>query len=296
MPDMRGGLQVDLGDMKLQSPQLRPDGSHLGVGASDGQGTMVTVFLWKADVKGGATGCRDREWPNDRVRKASEVGMAIKDMKRYEQGEVAIVEYRVPEVQGYQVNQKSVHAYVAVGNMCGEVHISRTPFRDGDEAVFSRLLSSVHAVPEFEPGTLDYFRFGSMLYRQEQYKLAAHYYERTMELDSSSHELSPTLWKVLVDQMGMAYGISGDLKRAKAVFEEALKKEPTYPMFYYNLACAYAEMGDLDAAMSNLQKAFEYRKNVIEGERMPDPEGDDSFKRYLKNEKFSQALKALPRD
>ena len=35
------------------------------------------------------------------------------------------------------------------------------------------------------------------------------------------------------------------------------------------------------------------RKNVIPGERMPDPSTDDSFKRFMKNEKFLAALKEL---
>jgi hypothetical protein len=52
--------------------------------------------------------------------------------------------------------------------------------------------------------------------------------------------------QVLVDNLGMAYGITGDLKKASEIFEYGLSKDDTYPMFYYNLACTYAEMNDLD--------------------------------------------------
>jgi hypothetical protein len=64
-------------------------------------------------------------------------------------------------------------------------------------------------------------------------------------------------------------------------------------MFYYNLACAYAEMHDLDNAITNLKSAFEYKENMISGERIPDPATDDSFTRFLKNEKFRLALDEL---
>jgi tetratricopeptide (TPR) repeat protein len=88
----------------------------------------------------------------------------------------------------------------------------------------------------------------------------------------------------------MSYGISGDNKKAKEIFEYGLSKDDTYPMFYYNLACAYAEMNDLDNAIINLKHAFEYKENMIPGERIPNPSTDDSFSRYLNNEKFRRAL------
>ena len=97
----------------------------------------------------------------------------------------------------------------------------------------------------------------------------------------------------MVDNLGMSYGISGDNKKAKEIFEYGLSKDDTYPMFYYNLACAYAEMKDLDNAIVNLKRAFEYKENMIPGEQMPNPETDDSFSRYLKSEKFRRVVEEL---
>ena len=61
----------------------------------------------------------------------------------------------------------------------------------------------------------------------------------------------------MVDNLGMAYGISGDLKKAKDTFEYGLSKDPKYPMFNYNMACTFAEMNDVDKAISYLQQAFQ---------------------------------------
>src|SRR5580658_10524064 len=50
-------------------------------------------------------------------------------------------------------------------------------------------------------------------------------------------QLDHTTWRVLVDNLGMAYGITGDLSHAEDTFNYGRSKDPAYPMFYYNLAC-----------------------------------------------------------
>jgi tetratricopeptide (TPR) repeat protein len=97
----------------------------------------------------------------------------------------------------------------------------------------------------------------------------------------------------MVDNLGMAYGISGDLKKAKETFEYGLSKDPKYPMFHYNMACTYAEMNDVDQAIMYLKKAFENKENMIKGEKFPDPWRDDSFQRFMNNDKFVNALKEM---
>ena len=63
--------------------------------------------------------------------------------------------------------------------------------------------------------------------------------------------------------------------------------------FYYNLACIYAEMNDMESTMSYLKMAFKYKENVIPGESMPDPRSDDSFQRFMNNEKFRRLVESL---
>jgi len=96
-----------------------------------------------------------------------------------------------------------------------------------------------------------------------------------------------------VDNLGISYGISGDNKKAKEVFEYGLSKDATCSMFYYNLACAHAEMNDLDNAIKNLRLAFSYKANMIPGEQIPDPAGDASFARFLSNPRFRKLLEEI---
>ncbi len=140
---------------------------------------------------------------------------------------------------------------------------------------------------------MKYVSQGSAAYLRQDYKKAIQLYSKALALEKKEPTLEKNIWRVVVDNLGMSYGISGDNKKAKEIFEYGLSKDDKYPMFYYNLACAYAEMKDLDNAIVNLKRAFKYKGNMIPGEQMPNPETDDSFSRYLKSEKFRRALREL---
>jgi tetratricopeptide (TPR) repeat protein len=143
---------------------------------------------------------------------------------------------------------------------------------------------------------MEYLQQGSAFYLDHDFKRAIPPYQKAVDLEKEKPTLDKTLWRVLVDNLGMAYGISGDLKKAKETFEYGLSKDPKYPMFHYNMACTYAEMNDVDKAIIYLKQAFEYKENMIKGESMPDPRTDSSFERFLNNDKFVKALRELNRD
>ncbi|HZS06951.1 MAG TPA: tetratricopeptide repeat protein [Blastocatellia bacterium] len=151
------------------------------------------------------------------------------------------------------------------------------------------------AAPESDDPSrsLEYLERGSAFYLKRDFKNAIIWYQKALELEKKNQILDQTLWRVLVDNLGMSYGITGKLKEAKAVFEYGLSKDPSYPMFHYNLACTFAEMGDVDQAVVSLRKAFEYKENMIPGEHIPNPRNDSSFKRFLDNEKFLKLLEEI---
>ena len=157
-------------------------------------------------------------------------------------------------------------------------------------------LSSSRAEGNGESGrtSTSLFAKGSRFFLQRDYRNAATYYQQALDLEKKKPTLSNEYWHVLVDNLAMAYGIPGDLTRSKEILEYGLAKDPTYPNFYYTLACVYAEMGDLDHTLSNLKAAFHYRQNLISGEQMPDPRTDDSFQRFKNNERFQRLIASLP--
>jgi len=140
---------------------------------------------------------------------------------------------------------------------------------------------------------LELVREGSYYYLKHDFKAAIGPYQKALDFEKQSRTLDKTLWKVLIDNLGMAYGITGDLDKAKETFAYGISKDPDYPLFYYNMACTYGEMKNMDKAIEYLKLAFDRRENIIKGERMPNPATDSSFKRFMDSEKFQTALKEL---
>ena len=137
---------------------------------------------------------------------------------------------------------------------------------------------------------MDYLREGSVFYAGGEYAKAIKPYQKALDLEKQERKLERKFWILLVDNLGMAYGITGDIKSSFAVFEYGISVEPTYPLFYYNIACGYGELGDEDNAIKWLRSAFKYRANMLQGERFPNPETDSSFAKFLDSEKFKKAI------
>jgi tetratricopeptide (TPR) repeat protein len=134
---------------------------------------------------------------------------------------------------------------------------------------------------------------GSLAYLKSDYKKAIKYYSKTLELYDQQSVLDTTFWRVIVDNLGMSYGLTGKHKKAIEIFRMGISKDIEYPMFYYNLACAYAELDSLESSIKNLKLAYKFKDNMIKGESMPYAEKDDSFKKYLNNKVFLDSLRAI---
>jgi tetratricopeptide (TPR) repeat protein len=153
-----------------------------------------------------------------------------------------------------------------------------------------------NATPERPTGVRDalyYFLAGGRLWLAKDYKGAIAPYEKALELEKKNPTLSRDYWRVLVDSLGMAYGMNGDLDRAEATLRYGVSKDPDYPMFYYNLACASGERGNMNAAMKYLREAFARKQNSIAGESVPDPRTDDSFRKFMSNAEFKEFADGL---
>jgi predicted Zn-dependent protease len=134
---------------------------------------------------------------------------------------------------------------------------------------------------------------GQSLFKEEKYADATGPYEKARALEKSGEVLSSDQHRILVDQLVIAYGISGQLKRAHALLDEAIPQDPDYPLNYYNLACAFAEEGNKGKMLANLDLAFQHKDHALYGEQMPDPRSDSSFQKYVRDGDFVKLMKAL---
>ena len=114
-----------------------------------------------------------------------------------------------------------------------------------------------------------------------------------LETDGSPFPSLVIARRITTDQAGMSYGMSGQAKRARALFEKASSEDPAYPLYYYNLACADAEEKNLAAAQAHLEQAFARKGNMMPGEPMPVPTKDESFLPFKNNQEFWKFLERL---
>jgi hypothetical protein len=150
--------------------------------------------------------------------------------------------------------------------------------------------SVVAAMPD---SAMAHLYLGHSIFYQDRFRDSIPEYEKAMDLGIKSAHLELLNQRILNDQLGMAYGLSGRTQDARRHFEKAIAKDPDYPFYYYNLACAEAELGDLDGALANLRKASERKAHFLPGESLPNPREDDSFKKYIGDPKFEATVKEI---
>lgn len=149
------------------------------------------------------------------------------------------------------------------------------------------------AVAEDPNSISAHHELADLLLTERHNSSAAEEYARTAELDNTQHKLSEDDRRHVLDNEGVAYALARNYDRAKAVFESAISQDPDYALYYYNLACTYAEMEQLDPALKYLREAWNRRKNLAEGDRFPDPRQDSSFAKYKNNSRFQDAVRDM---
>jgi predicted Zn-dependent protease len=131
---------------------------------------------------------------------------------------------------------------------------------------------------------------GQTLFKEEKFAAAIVPYEKVRALEKAGTKLTLTQHRILGDQLAMAYGISGRTSDSKALLQESVRTDPTYPLNYYNLACVSADENDKAGVLKNLSLAFQHKDQLLPGEQMPDPASDPSFKKYAQDADFKALL------
>jgi tetratricopeptide (TPR) repeat protein len=287
LPAKSWGVVLDLPGFTVKSVETKPDGRRYMVATSDSTNVTVSLTLEAVNPAQPSGSCR-----KSLEAKTKHSPLKIKDVRYSQSGNLEIMRYMVPEFNGQAVNQESLFGCQFYDFAYIDLHISKPNYVAGDEPSFTSVLNSIH-IDKLQRSSKELMEQASRLYLEHDYKGAIDPYSQALELEKAKPELEKTLWYMLVDNLGMSYGITGNLQKAKETFEYGVSKDPQYPLFYYNLACTYAEMGDITQAGDFLKKAFANKANILPGETMPDPRKDDSFKHAMKNKEFRALVETL---
>jgi len=143
------------------------------------------------------------------------------------------------------------------------------------------------------PQTNSLMTDGNHAYMRGDFAGAVRAYQQALDAEKKQPTLDRAATIVLIDNLGTAYGITGNWDRAHEVFDYGVSKYPTYPMFYYDIACVYGRKKDMDNAITYLLKALANKANLAAGQKIPDPLSDNSFSAFKDDERFVKAVKPL---
>ena len=279
------GVVLELSGFTVKEVTTMPDGRRYLLAENSETHVIVSVFLEEVERQGAS--CRD-----SLKEKAKNPPFPVRDVKLSQVGQLDVLEYMIPEIEGTPINRKNLFACEFHDGAYVDLHVSKIKFEPADEELFSQVLHSMR-IESVQKSSLELFQQASRLFLEHDYHAAIGPYSQALDLEKANPTLEKPLWYVLVDNLGMSYAMAGDLEKSKEMFDYGISKDSTYPLFYYNLACTYAEMGKSEEARQNLRTAFEYKANMIPGETMPDPRTDDSFKELMKNRDFRQLAETL---
>ncbi|HWQ03525.1 MAG TPA: hypothetical protein VNL38_03510 [Candidatus Nitrosotenuis sp.] len=282
------GVSVDLTGFQIEINETRADGRRYLFAAKKDAGFGFSIFLEEMIPGAKVKGCRE----NLELRAQSK-DFEKTDVKLSERDKWTVLEYVIPKHQGVAIRQKNIFLCQLRDEVFIDLHLSKTSYEPPDAASLQAVIDSLEIREGITRTVMDYMEVASRHYLSRNYKLAIPSYAKALELEKQSPQLEKKLWYVLIDNLGIAYGSTGEVQKAKEIFEYGLSKDAEYPLFYYNLACAYAEMGDKEQTVANLKKAFERKANLLPGEEMPDAATDDSFQKLMKDRDFRDFVNSL---
>jgi tetratricopeptide (TPR) repeat protein len=263
--DRNWGVTLDLPGFTVKENDIKPDGRRYLLAADPTINLEVSVFIEDASQNRIQRSCR--EGMEERLRDNAQNmalqivgGIEKKDTKIWEAGGKTFLDYTIPSMTApdgkkQALNQKNRFACFERDNAFIDLHLSKVNSQPNDEGKFNEVIDSVGFREGIVRGSTDYLQVGSLFYLGHDYQRAIAPYAQALALEQKNRQLDKKLWFVLVDNLGMAYGITGNLDKARETFEYGIQQDPDYPLFYYNMAGYFGEKEDASNAALYLKKA-----------------------------------------
>ncbi len=207
------------------------------------------------------------------------------EMARSDGPPVALVSYVGKGKNGKLVY--SIRGFLAMGDICGDLEIYGDDVSVIQDPDLKKVWESYRLDPDYSPKFSDVFLYAQILYQNHMYQAAAPVFEQALTKLKDDKDKDQLMWqRVTTDQAGMAYGLAGNLPKARAIFEAAIIKDPEYHHVTTTILLALTLVAKKLAACQDVISALRHsprKASVVRGEAMPDPTKDDSFLPYRDN-------------
>lgn len=225
LPDQQGQLTWRAEGFKIVQSSAKPNGDEIGIRATNDSGLSFLVFLFSVPQESSLSSakCRDNELAVERKDPTFEIS-GTSEMDRPGSLTIALANYS----HGSGKKTYLARAFVASSNVCGDMEFYSSSRIDTSDPRLATVLSTFHLDPTHVPQFHDVFLYAEELYRTEQYAAAAPLFERALTMLGQGKDQQMEE-RVLTDQAGMAYGISGNTAKAREIFSAAIARDPDYP-------------------------------------------------------------------
>lgn len=295
VPGVKGVLEIDVGPSPWHLDFLPEDKWTMLQARQRPDHVSISALLRQVTFPATAESCRNEFWP----RLKQSISNRIADVQQTLDGGFARVAYTLngPE------DSPSHHllAYLGSRDLCSEIHLSKTGFAPADQNAFEQVLSNVRLLPD-ESGlqaagqaqsSSSFVAQGDEARAQSNYAAAARFYQRAFDLEKANRTFENDMFLDLISHLAFSYRMNGELNKAKDTLDYGLSQSATYPIFHYDLACTYAQMGKVDESLGQLRQAFQYSAKVAPTQIPANPGEDSCFSKIANDPRFTAEVQKL---
>lgn len=296
VPGVKGILEINVGASPWYLEFVPEDNWTMLHARQRPDHVMITALLRQVSFAATPESCKAALWPHMRESLAGHAD----NLQESSYGGALRAEY---DYNGAD-NTRSHHllSYWGAGILCAEVHLIKIGFTPQDQTAFEQVLSSVRLYPDQSglqaPGQIQQsssslMAQGNELYAQANYSGAVKYYQRAFDLERNGRTFDQDLFLELIGRLAFCYRLTGNLAKSRETLNYGFSQDAEYPIFHYDMACIYAQMGKLDETLGQLREAYKFKANASPGEMPPDPTEDSCFQRFANDPKFTDAVQKL---
>jgi tetratricopeptide (TPR) repeat protein len=295
VPGVKGVLEIDVGPTPWNLDFLPEDKWTMLQARQRPDHLSISALLRQVTFAATAESCRNELWP--KLKESG--GDRIVNPQQSMQGGFARVDYTLNGSEGGPSHH--LLAYLGSRDLCAEIHLSKAGFVPADQNAFEQVLASVRLLPDEsglqaagQQGTSSSFMAqGDELRAQSNYAAAARAYQRAFDLEKANKTFENDMFLDLISHLAFSYRMNGELNKAKDTLDYGLSQSATYPIFHYDMACTYAQMGKVDESIGQLRLAFQYRAKVAPTQIPANPEEDSCFSKIANDPRFTAEVQKL---
>lgn len=142
LPAKTWQLQVAADGFVVAVNESKADGRRFVMATSAATGITLSLTLEQVGQTATLDGCRQAF----RERIQANASLKTVDVKESQLGEMAVLEFILPEAGGAPLHQKNVFGCLAKENVYADIHLSKAQFKSRDEALFMGILKSARFI------------------------------------------------------------------------------------------------------------------------------------------------------